>query len=693
MSANNEGVVDLVDDCNTTTSSSTDIDDIDDDDDYNCDESRCVSSSLSDLFNNSFNCYADGDRFPSMCSDGYKPRIVQTEPFLYNNNTEDDDDDYTKLLKPFKYYSCCPPNLAPEIKVSRHCSNPTTDFNSIDNVIAKEVNDEITFMNNSNSDPNINIITSTDCGNSNNNTNTNRSYPRQMKPRQAFGITVNGFGDFEVESFIFCDSININNIIMTNNSNGTRNNNENEDAAVADDNNFLDIIDCVPYVDKTYEAAIVYNSYGVIITQTCGDPEVNFVIPKLVERNTTNNSMQYEYQMYECCKTIGSSPPAPPFEQDKMFKITVYPQIALSSVAVISTLILVLALIIPLWLHPKNKLAGVLPIVRNITRTSRSIVRGEEEGIGRASTGSGGGGGRASTVAGRGGRGGRASAGGSGPVYSGYNLYLVYLALPDPVLNLYILGMYSSYVNQKHHIDFEGIIVLDFEEASFEGSFVVACSTANLCINCVVLYEIRILLQRTKDTIRYKPPSLTKVTIQAAVVYIFSIIVFTIHYVIKEKQTYFYTNDNTAMFKRLEIVNLTLTVSISYMFPILFSAYICITIWFHKLLPVGGKMRELALYFFRVIAVIYGIWTPGMILIIIGGTESSALSGRYITIGFMFIALQPILSTFISLTKSDVRKHVIDLTTLTYIRHSYTKSTIASYEENDDDGDVNEVSD
>ena len=575
----------MVDDCNTTTGSSTDID-IDDDDDYNCDESRCVSSSLSDLFNNSFNCYADGDKFPFMCSDGYKPRIVETEPFLYNNNTEDDDNYYTKLLKPFKYYTCCDPNLSPEINVSRHCSDPTTDYNSIDNVIAKEENDKITFMNNSNS--NSNIITRTDCGNSNTNTNTNnRLYPRPMKPRRQFGITVNGYGDFEVESFIFCDSININNIIMTNNSNGTTNNNENEAAAAVANNvnTFLDIIDCVPYVDKSYEGANVYNSYGVIVTQTCDEPEVNFVIPKLVERNSTNNSMQYEYQMYECCKTIGSSPPAPPFEQDKFFKITIYPQIALSSVAVILTLILVLSLIIPLWLHPKNKLAGVLPIVRNITQTSRSIVRGEVGGRGgRTSTGSGGGrGGRASTVAG----------GGRGPVYSGYNLYLVYLALPDLVLNLYILGMYSSYANQKYHINFEGIIILDFYAAPFEGSFVVACSTANLCMNCVVLYEIRILLQRTKDVLRHKPPSLTKVTIQAAVVYMFSIIVFTIHYVITKKKTDLYSNDNYAMYKRLENVNLALAVLIPYIFPIFFSAYICIIIWFHELLPVGGRMREL----------------------------------------------------------------------------------------------------
>jgi len=252
--------------------------------------------------------------------------------------------------------------------------------------------------------------------------------------------------------------------------------------------------------------------------------------------------------------------------------------------------------------------------------------------------------------------------------------------------------MYSSYANQKYHINFEGIIILDFYEAAFEGSFVVACSTANLCMNCVVLYEIRILLQRTKDVLRHRPPSLTKVTIQAAVVYTFSIIVFTIHYFITRKKTDLYSNGNYTMYKRLENVNLALAVLIPYIFPIFFSAYICIIIWFHKLLPVGGRMRELALYFFRVIAVIYGIWTTGMILLIMGATDVNPdLSGRYITIGFMFTALQPIVSTCISLTKSDVRKHVIDLTTLTYIRYSYTKSTIASYEENDDDDDVDEV--
>jgi hypothetical protein len=64
--------------------------------------------------------------------------------------------------------------------------------------------------------------------------------------------------------------------------------------------------------------------------------------------------------------------------------------------------------------------------------------------------------------------------------FSGYNLYLIYLAIPDMILNIYLLGMYSSYTNQKYNHNFSGLIIRDWTVESFEGAFVVACSTANL---------------------------------------------------------------------------------------------------------------------------------------------------------------------------------------------------------------------
>mmetsp|Transcript_14638 Transcript_14638/g.16449 ORF Transcript_14638/g.16449 Transcript_14638/m.16449 type:complete len:227 (-) Transcript_14638:979-1659(-) len=115
---------------------------------------------------------------------------------------------------------------------------------------------------------------------------------------------------------------------------------------------FLDSIECVPYRTEYYESTIVYNSYGKITTMSCENPESGFDIPILVHKN--NNSEYSYYESFECCKT---GTPSPPYIQDYSFQVTVYPQIMLSTIAVLSTFLFIVALLIPLWLHPKNKVA------------------------------------------------------------------------------------------------------------------------------------------------------------------------------------------------------------------------------------------------------------------------------------------------------------------------------------------------
>jgi hypothetical protein len=57
---------------------------------------------------------------------------------------------------------------------------------------------------------------------------------------------------------------------------------------------------------------------------------------------------------------------------------------------------------------------------------------------------------------------------------SGYNLYLVYLAIPDMILNIFLLWMYGSFVNQKYNPIFS-IIIVDWTNDPLEGAFVIAC--------------------------------------------------------------------------------------------------------------------------------------------------------------------------------------------------------------------------
>ena len=85
------------------------------------------------------------------------------------------------------------------------------------------------------------------------------------------------------------------------------------------------------------------------IPMTCSNKDVysEFQFPRKVEENKL---IWYAIQYYECCKT--GSKVQPPFIDDYTFKETVYPQIAVSTVAVLSLLLLITALLfIPLWLY------------------------------------------------------------------------------------------------------------------------------------------------------------------------------------------------------------------------------------------------------------------------------------------------------------------------------------------------------
>jgi hypothetical protein len=70
------------------------------------------------------------------------------------------------------------------------------------------------------------------------------------------------------------------------------------------------------------------------------------------------------------------------------------------------------------------------------------------------------------------------------------------------------------------------------------------------------------------------------------------------------------------------------------------------------------------------------IWLPGMLLLVIGASSKNRLLGQ---IGLLFCGIQPIVSTCMAMSKSDVRKYTMNLVTLSYIRTS--SSSLSSEEE------------
>merc|ERR1712183_350918 len=105
--------------------------------------------------------------------------------------------------------------------------------------------------------------------------------------------------------------------------------------------------------------------------------------------------------------------------------------------------------------------------------------------------------------------------------------------------------------------------------------------------------------------------------------------------------------------------------------PIGYLIYVTFIIWKRELMPsTNGRMKELVWYFFRIILVFILAWIPGLFCIISGAYGSGGNNVEAgiptIGIGFLFVALQPVWSTLMAVTKSDVRKYVVDLLTLSY---------------------------
>jgi hypothetical protein len=123
-------------------------------------------------------------------------------------------------------------------------------------------------------------------------------------------------------------------------------------------------------------------------------------------------------------------------------------------------------------------------------------------------------------------------------------------------------------------------------------------------LNCVISYQVLILLRNSYNATRCDPPSLVKVSLQAAFVYLFAILVFIIHYVIGRTSRKSLEQSDGDRFHYLTNVNLYWSLVVTYMFPLIFFSYVWVTIWFRGYMPSAtGKMKQLVRYcrFFRIV--------------------------------------------------------------------------------------------
>ena len=85
--------------------------------------------------------------------------------------------------------------------------------------------------------------------------------------------------------------------------------------------------------------------------------------------------------------------------------------------------------------------------------------------------------------------------------------------------------------------------------------------------------------------------------------------------------------------------------------------------------------------FLTLYIIVFGLfWIPGMCLVIIGVSRpdnpvfsTNTMTVRMYQVGLYFVSLQPIASTLMAMTKTDVRNYTKKLLTLSYVFNARNK--------------------
>ena len=116
--------------------------------------------------------------------------------------------------------------------------------------------------------------------------------------------------------------------------------------------------------------------------------------------------------------------------------------------------------------------------------------------------------------------------------------------------------------------------------------------------------------------------------------------------------------------------------SLSYLFlfpPIAYVIYVVIVVWHRGYIPPmygttpnERAMRELSLYFLRIVGVFFGVWIPTVVFSALYGRPGETAWAPFAS--GLLSALQPIATFVAILMKTDAKKYILDLVTLSYLR-------------------------
>ena len=521
-------------------------------------------------------------------------------PSLNTNDTSQHPTTTTTTTTTYNYYTCCTPNYKnsntnniTEYSNNEEKENSTTISSSSSSsfLLKRHCTDPIQLVVDDHRNDTHNTTTTTH----NTNTNTYSAatsmdfvldtavvgicrnmtneyiHPRRMPPIRR---VTNNMPAVEV-SFICCDT------------------ELDSTSSFADVNVDVDYLDknnvtCVPYycdddMDTNCSEETTIGS-GIEI-MSCHDPQHRYQYPKIVAHNPRDHLIRFE-----CCLETASMQKYVMVPYQKLFG----PICIVSSIGILTSFLLILSITMPFVLQALRTIrkiisttfaavssstitsasssSGSIAVARTTTRMTTirnqisTIFASNNSSISRPRTTRRNNNNTTDTIG----------------VVNGFNMYLVWLSIPDFIFQILVLNR-SLQIIVNHggldtwpffirtHVDTPSITA----KKSFTSTVILICTISTLLLKCIISFEIYILLQHSQQLRRCRPPPLRKTVYQATGVYTVAIIIGIVFCFVDPK-----TN---------RIKTMTTIYILSAILPLCYVGYICYKIWKQRLLSSANQ--------------------------------------------------------------------------------------------------------
>jgi len=232
----------------------------------------------------------------------------------------------------------------------------------------------------------------------------------------------------------------------------------------------------------------------------------------------------------------------------------------------------------------------------------------------------------------------------------GYNLYVVFTAIPDAVFNVYF---FIRYLKSITGVPMNGLKVWLLAY----GMVLMFSLISNTWINALLVHRIHHMVKSANAVRRVMPPTRFSVISQAVLIYALSTIpgvwwgMLHVWSNTRTGPTFFRSKENEENASMLTVILLVFL-------PTAYVFILTIRLLWGKHLPRSGQTRILTLYFLRLVRVYFGMWILGFIMILYYLSDGSRF---FYVFGYCIYHLGSTLSVFVALTKPDVQKAMIGL--------------------------------